>query len=159
MNGSESSHGDAKQMADQRADQQADDRADKFVASATVSAAVEEGVIAIPLKVFTCCYCTATYFPARSLCATCGKGNFVEADGEQGWIEQWTELRQSPYQLHHAYPGEPPPAQPAHHYLATVRTAAGPRVIAAMTEAGVAGIAVTLCHVGERLIARRKVPL
>lgn len=132
----------------------------------------------IPLKVFACCHCAATYFPGRSLCAACGSADFVAVDGEQGWIEQWTELRQSLSQRdqqdqrdqhdqrQRSHPshlqglqglqelGEHRNEPQVRHYLATVRTAAGPRVIAAMKEAGAAGMAVTLCHEGACLIAR-----
>jgi len=111
-------------------------------------------ILPIPLKVFACSHCATTYFPGRSLCAACGSADFVEVDGEQGWIEQWTELRQSVYKPR---PGEHLAEPQVRHYLATVRTAAGPLVIAAMEEAGAAGMAVGLCHEGARLIARRKV--
>ena len=108
----------------------------------------------IPLQVFACCHCASTYFPARSLCAACGRAEFVAVDGEAGWIEQWTELHQS--QRQKQLSTDDPAERQARRYLATVRTSAGPLVVAAMDEAGAAGLAVTLCHEGARLIARRK---
>ena len=114
------------------------------------------GTSPVPLQVFACRQCAATYFPARSLCAGCGYGDFVAVDGEQGWIEQWTELHRTQRQAQkQRQAGDLAEEQPR-HYLATVRTAAGPLVVAAMDEAGAAGLAVSLFHEGARLLARRK---
>jgi uncharacterized OB-fold protein len=72
------------------------------------------------LKVFACTTCGHVEFPRRLLCPRCGTAMFHEIDGSEGHVEETTVLR------HRAGGGEAPGDQ----RLATVRTTAGPRVIA-----------------------------
>lgn len=71
-------------------------------------------------KAFACTACGHADFPFRLLCVRCGKRVFQEVDASEGHVEETTVVR------HRAGGGEGGEGQ----RLATVRTTAGPRVIA-----------------------------
>jgi uncharacterized OB-fold protein len=71
------------------------------------------------LTFFSCARCTASYFPRPICCATCGGARFVTADAAAGVVEEVTCVR------HAVGTGSTEP-----NWLATVRLAEGPRVIA-----------------------------
>jgi uncharacterized protein len=74
------------------------------------------------LKVFACTSCGHVEFPRRVLCPRCGTALFHEIDGSEGYVEETTVLR------HRAGSGEALDER----RLATVRTTAGPSVIAGL---------------------------
>jgi uncharacterized protein len=85
------------------------------------------------LNVFACVACANAEFPRRLLCPACGAAEFVEVDASRGCVEETTTL--------HHRPGR---AGGEAAYLGTVLTGAGPRVIARLAQALVAGTVVTL---------------
>ncbi len=85
------------------------------------------------LTVFHCRQCGTVHFPARYRCPHCGAADWEEQVTEAGTIEEITVVR---HRLG-AQPGE-------EVHLATVRTTAGPVVIARLDGAMHAGDAVSL---------------
>ena len=85
------------------------------------------------LKVFQCKQCGATVFPARYLCSECGGGDWCERVAERGTVSEWTSV--------HRRVG----AQDGGDVLlASVKTDAGPIVIARLDRVVQAGDEVRL---------------
>ncbi|TAL55969.1 zinc ribbon domain-containing protein [Pandoraea sp.] len=85
------------------------------------------------LMVFRCRQCGTTLFPSRYLCPQCGADQWAEVPAGLGTIEQATVVRHRV-----GVPG----AGDAH--LASVRTSAGPMVVARLDQALPPGEVVTL---------------
>jgi uncharacterized protein len=85
-------------------------------------------------QVFACSACGHVDFPRRLLCPRCGTGMFRAVDASEGHVEETTVVR------HRAGGGEAGEGQ----RLATVRTTAGPRVIARLDEDAARGDRVEL---------------
>jgi uncharacterized protein len=99
------------------------------------------------MKVFACTSCAQVDFPRRLLCPACGTDEFVERDAPTGCIEEITLL--------HHRPGN---AGGAQDVLATVRTCAGPRVVARLHGAAAPGDTVALDVDGDGALVARAAP-
>jgi uncharacterized OB-fold protein len=98
------------------------------------------------LTVHSCVACGACEFPPRLLCPACGARDFVEIDAGLAKVEEVTAL--------HRRPGEDG-GDGAPAWLATVLTAAGPRVIARLEHPFGAGAVVTLSIEADGAILAR----
>jgi uncharacterized protein len=98
------------------------------------------------LNVFRCTHCGTTLFPARYLCPACGGGEWTECDASRGTVSAATVVR---YRVA-AQSG-------ADILLASVRTQAGPTVIARIDAALEPGDTVSLTLDAEHRIRASRV--
>jgi uncharacterized OB-fold protein len=98
-------------------------------------------MIAEGFKVFACIECGAADFPRRLMCPRCGSAGTREVAAASGTVEETTVVRRRP-----GMPGE------SLVRLATVRTDAGPRVIARLDATMQAGVRVNLRHEADGAI-------
>lgn len=85
------------------------------------------------LSAYRCTHCAAVCFPRRHFCPACGGGRWSTVDASRGEIDEITVVR------HRAGAGSRQPT-----VLATVRTVAGPAIVARLEHAARRGDAVRL---------------
>lgn len=73
--------------------------------------------------VFQCASCKKSYFPARHFCPACHRAEWTEITAQYGQVEDSTAVRH-----------RPGADTQTTTYLATIRTTAGPKVIARLEE-------------------------